>query len=687
MTTTADAPEGSPFDSPSAYMSIPRVGGLTLSPAGDRLVASVAQLDGKGAEFVTSLWALDPAGAAPARQLTRSSKGESSAAYLPDGSLLFTSTRPGLAESETPEDKDDQEIAALWLLPAGGGDPWVVARRPGGVTAVATGRETTTVVVAAKSAPGAPSDDEDREWWTARRKRKVSAVLHEGGTLRHWDHHLGPDEVHLYAATVDPGVPGPVELRDLTPDAGQALHDSAPVLFANGTTVLVHWVVPLEEGRVRSDVVAIDVATGARRTLAVTEDGSFVYEAPALSPNGRLAVALRMSRPTITEPWWLDLWLIDLATGAGRALGAGDEPFVTGALFSADSAAVIATTDCKGHAPLYRIDVASGEATRLTGDGAWASPQVDPSGGVIYVLRASMTEPPRPVRLDLGAAGPAALTGIDAPGAIEGVPGRVEELTTEAADGTPLRAWLVLPEHSGAAAPAPLALWVHGGPQGSWNGWHWRWNPWLLAARGWAVLLPDPALSTGYGAKMIRRGWGQWGGAPYDDLMAVTDAALKRPDLDATRTAAMGGSYGGYMANWIAGHTERFSAIVSHASLWSLEQFQGTTDYPAMWADEWGYPDTNPELYRTWSPDRYADAITTPMLVIHGDHDYRCPVGESLRLWSDLIRRGVDARLLWFAAENHWVLQPGDGIVWYETVIAFLNEHVLGQGWERPSMV
>jgi dipeptidyl aminopeptidase/acylaminoacyl peptidase len=162
------------------------------------------------------------------------------------------------------------------------------------------------------------------------------------------------------------------------------------------------------------------------------------------------------------------------------------------------------------------------------------------------------------------------------------------------------------------------------------------------------VLLPDPALSTGNGAKMIRRGWGQWGGAPYDDLMAVTDAALERPDLDASRTAAMGGSYGGYMANWIAGHTERFSAIVSHASLWSLEQFQGTTDYPAMWADEWGYPDTNPELYRTWSPDSYADAITTPMLVTHGDHDYRCPVGESLRLWSDLIRRGVDARLLWF---------------------------------------
>ena len=136
---------------------------------------------------------------------------------------------------------------------------------------------------------------------------------------------------------------------------------------------------------------------------------------------------------------------------------------------------------------------------------------------MLYALRASMTEPPRPVRLELGAPaseGPVALTAIDAPGAIEGVPGRVEELTTEAADGTPLRAWLVLPEQADAAAPAPLALWIHGGPLGSWNGWHWRCNPWLLAACGWAVLLPDPALSTGYGAKMIRRGWGSGAAHP-----------------------------------------------------------------------------------------------------------------------------------------------------------------------------
>ena len=146
---------------------------------------------------------------------------------------------------------------------------------------------------------------------------------------------------------------------------------------------------------------------------------------------------------------------------------------------------------------------------------------------------------------------------------------------------------------------------------------------------GYAVLLPDPALSTGYGAEMIRRGWGAWGGAPYTDSMAITDAALAHEAVDATRTAMMGGSYGGYMANWIAGHTDRFAAIVSHASLWNLDTFGATTDAPWYWRRELD-PATAAAAH---SPHRLVDRITTPMLVIHGDKDYRVPIGEGLRLW------------------------------------------------------
>jgi dipeptidyl aminopeptidase/acylaminoacyl peptidase len=221
----------------------------------------------------------------------------------------------------------------------------------------------------------------------------------------------------------------------------------------------------------------------------------------------------------------------------------------------------------------------------------------------------------------------------------------------------------------------------------SWNAWSWRWNPWLMAARGYAVLLPDPALSTGYGHAFIARGYGEWGAHPYTDLMAITDAVVARPDIDAARTAMMGGSFGGYMANWIAGHTDRFAAIVSHAGLWDLYQMFGTTDMPSYWRKTFGDPFTQPERYVANSPNRSVAQIRTPMLVIHGDKDYRVPVGEALRLWWDVQGRVPGARFLYFPDENHWILKPGHATVWYQTVLAFLAEHVLGEPWQRPELL
>jgi dipeptidyl aminopeptidase/acylaminoacyl peptidase len=149
----------------------------------------------------------------------------------------------------------------------------------------------------------------------------------------------------------------------------------------------------------------------------------------------------------------------------------------------------------------------------------------------------------------------------------------------------------------------------------------------------------------------------------------------------------MGGSFGGYMANWIAGHTGRFRAIVSHAGLWALDQMFGTTDGPAFWRRIFGRPDTEPERYLASSPHLHADSISTPLLIIHGDRDYRVPVGEALRMWADLSMRGKQAKFLYFPDENHWICKPGDIRVWYETIFAFLAEHVLGEDWQRPEML
>src|SRR5680860_1748082 len=175
---------------------------------------------------------------------------------------------------------------------------------------------------------------------------------------------------------------------------------------------------------------------------------------------------------------------------------------------------------------------------------AYTEHAVAPDGEWVYALRSTVAAPPAPGRIPL-AGGP--FEALPSPAPDVTVPGTLTEVTTTADDGTPLRSWLVLPAGASTSKPAPLLLWIHGGPLSSWNSWQWRWNPHLMAARGYAVLLPDPALSTGYGLDFVRRGWGSWGVAPYTDLMALTDAATEREDVDASRTAAMGGSFGGYM--------------------------------------------------------------------------------------------------------------------------------------------
>jgi dipeptidyl aminopeptidase/acylaminoacyl peptidase len=271
-----------------------------------------------------------------------------------------------------------------------------------------------------------------------------------------------------------------------------------------------------------------------------------------------------------------------------------------------------------------------------------------------------------------------------------GVDSRVERISATAADGTQIGAWLVLPSSASPSAKAPLIVNVHGGPLGSWNSWHWRWNPHTLTARGFAVLLPDPAFSTGYGQRMIDRGWGQWGGNPYTDLMTLADAALTRDDIDAARTALIGGSYGGYMANWVAGHTGRFKCIVTHASLYELTGFHGTTDHGPAWEHEMGDLYRDADGYRRWSPREFLAKIAefrTPMLVIHGEQDHRVPISEALQLWTDMRRLGLPGRFLYFPDENHWIAKPQNARLWYGTLLAFLDEHLNGIPFERDALL
>lgn len=678
--------DATPFHDLDAYLALRRLGTIALSTDGSRLVATAQDLDAKATGYVSALWEVDVNGANPARRLTRSAKGESSPAFAPDGSLWFTSGRP--APPTGPE--DDDERPALWRLPAGGGEAARVATRAGGVDSITVARNSGTVVVGAHVLPGATDDADDAARRKARKDKSVSAILHDASPVRFWDHDLGPDQPHLFvspastAAAADERAELP--LTDLTPRPGRALDEAGFAISDDGAFVVAEWTEAEGTSDARTDLVLIDVATSVRRSIATDPDHTF--GSPSISPDGLTVACIRQRRSTVDEPVDSALWLLPVDGTDGHDPMPDLDLWPVAPCWSPDGRTVYFTADELGHAPAFAVRVSNGEITKLTGSGAFAHLQPSPDGRYLYATRSSYTDPGSIVAIDLDApvgTDPLVLLG---PTTVSELPGTLTEVTTTAADGTPLRAWLALPADAGDAAGAPLLLWVHGGPLGSWNTWSWRWNPWLMVAHGYAVLLPDPAFSTGYGLRMVERGWGDWGDAPYTDLMTITDAALERDDVDPTRIGAMGGSFGGYMANWIAGHTDRFAAIVTHASLWSLVQFGGTTDLPAYWRRE-----MTPDRAAANSPHSFASQITTPMLVVHGDNDYRVPIGEGLSLWASLLEHytGDPSRLphrfLYFPDENHWVLTPQHAKLWYQTVHAFLAWHVLGEPWSAPQLL
>jgi dipeptidyl aminopeptidase/acylaminoacyl peptidase len=675
-----------PFFDLDAYVGLPRVGGLWLSPDGRRLVVGVATPDRNKTRYATALWEVDPDGARPARRLTRSAQGESAASFTPAGDLLFVSARP------EPGSDADKAVTSLWLQPADGGDARAVACLPGGVGGVVVSKAG-TVVVGSAMMPSSTDAVSDREIRARRKEAGVSAILHEEYPIRFWDHDLGPERTRLLVAESAEDFASAdtrLDLRDVTGHVGRALGDECTWdITPDGRTVVAMWAVAEPAGSQRYTLVAIDVATGERRVLA--DDPDHEYDSPRLSPDGlRVAVGVRR-RSTAQDPGDRWLGIVPVDGGNVEALTAAWDRWPRSARWTPDGAALVVSADDHGRSPLWRVDAATGQPTRLThDDGAYTDIQISPDGHRVYALRSAIDSPPTPVRValdDMSAVEP--LPGpTEALGTSIRLPGRLEEVTTTAADGSPLRAWLALPHHASAHAPVPLLLQIHGGPVLSQNAWSWRWNPWIAVAHGYAVLLHDFALSTGYGIDFIRRGWREWGGPPYTDLMSITDAAQERPDIDPDRTAAIGASFGGYMANWIAGHTDRFAAIVTHASVWTLEQSILTADMAYEFRRE-----MTPEMADANSPHHFADAITTPMLVIHGDKDHRVPIGEALRLWWDLSfqSKAEDGssphKFLYFPDENHFILAPNHAKVWYSTVLAFLAHHLHGDDWRPPSLL
>ncbi len=377
-----------------------------------------------------------------------------------------------------------------------------------------------------------------------------------------------------------------------------------------------------------------------------------------------------------------DQWrlaVLNLQDGTMNTIVDSLDRWVESYVWSPDSANIFFTIDDHGTVPLLMVP-ATGGAIRTIAQGPTSVSDVQFSRDnrlMIYVDQ-SGSRPPE-INKAVSKGGPAvALTHLndDILGAYQLTP--LESISVDSgADGTKIQSFVVKPPGFDSSKKYPVLLAIHGGPQGDWGeSWSYRWNAQVFAGAGYVVILPNPRGSIGYGQAFTDAVNGDWGGRPYDDIMATADYVANLPYVDKERLVAAGASYGGYMIDWILGHTDRFRALVSHDGVYDLRSEFGTTD--ELWFPKWefqGTPWDNPELYQKWSPSSYVKEFKTPTLVIQGELDYRVPVGQGEQLFTALQQMKVPSKLVQFPDEGHWVLKPQNSQFWYKTVLDWLNHY------------
>ncbi len=567
---------------------------------------------------------------------------------------------------------------------------------------------------------------------------KVKAQVFTHLLYRHWNVYKEGKRSHIFVIsrfmepTVhDPNAP-PVDTlpRDLTPgdfDApvfslgGQddyafspdgkeicytSNHDENPAASTNNDL----WTVPVSVGADAFVRPASGASEGSAddwvkavlaHTKNITADNPASDSTPLYSPDGRYIAYRAQQRPGY-ESDRFRLMLYDRKTGEKKNLTENIDRWVDGFVWSPDSSSIYFTYAEKGST---RVGVASPKGDKLPAyalageEGLNWLPMmtfatsdnlsVTPDGQDLVFTVNSLRGPDEIYKLYLCSTGcepplpPTRLSDFNASVLSQIAMSPLESFWFTGAHDDKVEGFLVKPPNFDASKKYPVKFLIHGGPQGAWgDDWSYRWNPELFAAptsatpSGYVVIMINFHGSTGYGQKFIDAINGDWGGAPYEDLMKGLDYAEQHyPFIDKTRECALGASYGGYMANWVLGHTDRFKCIVTHDGMFNAESAWGTTE--ELWFNDWefkGTPYDNRASYQKWSPHQYAKNFKTPTLVIHGQRDYRLDVSEGFQLFTTLQMEGVPSKMLYFPDEGHWVLKPQNSRLWYQTVNAWVDQ-------------
>jgi dipeptidyl aminopeptidase/acylaminoacyl peptidase len=505
---------------------------------------------------------------------------------------------------------------------------------------------------------------------------KVKARVYTSLLYRHWNEYGGVRRRHLLIQTLN----NTGKIRDLTPgdretppfslggpDGYVFSPDSTQIAFvANSDADL--------SSSTNSDIFAVPASGGMIRHITTNPGAD---EGPLYSPDGKYLAYRTQSRSGYeSDQWRLAVW--ELREGRTTTLTDSLDRWVESFTWSADSQRIFFTIDDRGRSPLLMISAAGGAPRTIAQGETSISAMHFTSGDQMMVyLEESGTHPPEIYRASSRGGSGVPLTHLNdsVTNMYQLTP--LERISVDGADGSKVESFVVKPPDFNPSIRYPVLLLLHGGPQGEWGeSWTYRWNAQVFAGAGYVVVLPNPHGSVGYGQAFTDAINGDWGGRVYTDIMATADYMSNLPYVDGERMVAAGGSYGGYLVDWILGHTNRFKALVSHAGPFDLRSEAETTE--ELWFPKWefrGLPWDNPGLYERWSPSAYVKNFKTPTLVTQGELDYRVPLGQSQQLFTALQQMKVPSKLVLFPDEGHWILKPQNSQFWYTTVIEWLNRY------------
>ena len=648
-------------------MKVQRISDPEVSPDGRSVAYVQGAVDFEANKVVNHIWLIRTDGGEP-KQLTTGDGSDSRPRWSPSGeSIAFISTRDG-GKSQ------------IWIIPVQGGE----ARRITNISTEADGvtwaRKADRLLFTSDVYPDCVDDACNKKRLEEAEKSKVKARVIDELLFRHWDEWRDGRYTHLFSVSAQGGTP-----LDLTPGAvdsptwflgapdGYAISpDGSEVCFMSNRPggSRVAW-------STNNDLFLVSAKGGEAKNITKANPGSDA--SPQYSPDGRYIAYTSQARDGY-ESDLLRLRAYDRQTEMIKELTPGFDQWVSSFAWAPDSDTIYFTAPESARQPVFKTSVRQPKVEKVLG-GMNDELEATPDGRWLVLTRTSTAQPAEIYRAAVSGETPTQLTHANDAVLGELDMNPVESVMTKGALGAEIQSLLVKPPGFDPSVKYPGLVLVHGGPQSAWDdSWSYRWNAQMFASHGYVVFMTNFHGSTGYGQKFVEEISGDWGGACYQDVMMATDYLENLPYVDKTRVGAAGASFGGYMIDWIAGHTHRFKALVSHDGVYDSRSMYGETE--EIWFDEWehqGPPWTRREAYEKSSPSNHVQDIQTPTLIVQGALDFRVPEGQAIQLFTILQRRGVPSRLLYFPDEGHWVLKPQNSQLWYKTVLEWLDKYVKGE--------